>query len=49
MPFVPISRGRSRPFAHSIGIEAVWVNGTAVRKDGADLDAARPGEVLRSW
>jgi N-acyl-D-aspartate/D-glutamate deacylase len=38
--------GADRLIAHSRGIEHVWVNGTATRRDGDDLDA-RPGTVLR--
>jgi N-acyl-D-aspartate/D-glutamate deacylase len=38
--------GADRLIAHSTGIEHVWVNGTAIRRDGEDLDA-RPGTLLR--
>jgi N-acyl-D-aspartate/D-glutamate deacylase len=38
--------GADRLIAHSRGIEHVWVNGTAIRRDGEDLDA-RPGTLLR--
>jgi N-acyl-D-aspartate/D-glutamate deacylase len=37
--------GADRLIARSIGIEHVWVNGTAIRRDGEDLDA-RPGTLL---
>ncbi|WP_436771282.1 N-acyl-D-amino-acid deacylase family protein [Yinghuangia sp. YIM S09857] len=41
--------GADRLVAHSVGIVHVWVNGQAVRQDGADLDVdVRPGAVLRS-
>ena len=36
--------GADRLIAHSRGIEHVWVNGTAIRRDGEDLDA-RPGRA----
>ena len=35
-----------RPFAYPIGIDAVWVNGRAVVRDGIST-GARPGRVLR--
>ena len=35
-----------RPFAYPIGIDAVWVNGRAVVRDGVST-GARPGRVLR--
>ncbi len=38
--------GADRLIAHSRGIEDVWVNGTATRRGGDDLDA-RPGTLLR--
>ena len=38
--------GADRLIAHSTGIEHVWVNGTAIRREGEDLDA-RPGTLLR--
>lgn len=41
--------GADRLVAHSVGIVHVWVNGRAVRRDGADLEVdVRPGVVLRS-
>jgi N-acyl-D-aspartate/D-glutamate deacylase len=39
--------GADRLLARSRGIENVWVNGTAIRRDGADVDGARPGVLLR--
>jgi N-acyl-D-aspartate/D-glutamate deacylase len=39
--------GADRLIARSRGIEAMWVNGTAVREDGKDLDGVRPGELIR--
>ncbi len=39
--------GADRLIARSRGIEHVWVNGTAIRRDGEDLDA-RPGRLLRA-
>jgi N-acyl-D-aspartate/D-glutamate deacylase len=38
--------GADRLIARSRGIEHVWVNGTAIRREGDDLDA-RPGSLLR--
>jgi N-acyl-D-amino-acid deacylase len=38
--------GADRLIARSRGIEHVWVNGTATRREGDDLDA-RPGALLR--
>jgi N-acyl-D-aspartate/D-glutamate deacylase len=38
--------GADRLIARSRGIEHVWVNGTAIRRAGEDLDA-RPGALLR--
>jgi N-acyl-D-aspartate/D-glutamate deacylase len=38
--------GADRLIARSRGIEHVWVNGTAIRREGEDLDA-RPGALLR--
>jgi N-acyl-D-aspartate/D-glutamate deacylase len=38
--------GADRLIAHSIGIEHVWVNGTAIRRDGKDIPDARPGQLL---
>ncbi|HEX3948022.1 MAG TPA: amidohydrolase family protein, partial [Acidimicrobiales bacterium] len=40
--------GADRIVAYSSGIDSVWVNGTAIRRAGADLDGARPGHVLRA-
>lgn len=39
--------GADRLIARSRGIEHVWVNGTAIRREGEDLDA-RPGVLLRA-
>jgi N-acyl-D-aspartate/D-glutamate deacylase len=39
--------GADRLIARSRGIEHVWVNGTAVRLDGKDVDDAHPGVVIR--
>jgi N-acyl-D-aspartate/D-glutamate deacylase len=39
--------GADRLIARSRGIEHVWVNGSAVRLDGKDVDGARPGALLR--
>jgi N-acyl-D-aspartate/D-glutamate deacylase len=39
--------GADRLLAHSRGIEHVWVNGTAIRRDGLDVDGARPGVLVR--
>jgi N-acyl-D-aspartate/D-glutamate deacylase len=39
--------GADRLIAPSTGIEHVWVNGVAVRRDGADVEGARPGVLLR--
>lgn len=49
----PLSRvhdlpaGADRLVARSEGVEHVWVAGSAVRRDGEDLDVAGPGRVLR--
>ena len=40
--------GADRLIAHSRGIDSVWINGQAIRRDGSDLPAARPGRLLRS-
>src|SRR4051794_24280887 len=40
--------GADRLVARSTGVEHVWVNGTAIRKDGEDVADARPGKLLRS-
>jgi len=39
--------GADRLIANSTGIEHVWVNGTAIRQDGEDVDGSRPGRLLR--
>ena len=38
--------GADRLIARSRGIHHVWVNGTPIVRDGADL-GAQPGKVLR--
>ncbi len=40
--------GADRLLVRSTGIEHVWVNGQAIRRDGADLAGAAPGRLLRS-
>ena len=40
--------GADRLIARSTGVEHVWVGGVAVRRDGADVDGARPGRLLRA-
>ncbi len=40
--------GADRLIARSRGIEHIWVAGTAIRSDGADIPDARPGKLLRS-
>ena len=39
--------GADRLIARSTGVEHVWVNGTAIRQDGQDVENARPGKLLR--
>ena len=39
--------GADRLIARSTGIEHMWVNGTPVRRDGVDIDDARPGVLLK--
>ena len=39
--------GADRLIARSTGIEHMWVNGTPVRRDGTDIDGARPGVLLK--
>jgi N-acyl-D-amino-acid deacylase len=39
--------GADRLVARSRGIEAVWVNGTPIRRDGKDLADSRPGRLIR--
>ena len=43
--------GADRLTAQSIGIEHVWVAGTAIRRDGVDLDGVSPGTLVSpvSW
>ena len=38
--------GADRLVARSQGIEHVWVNGTVIRRDGADLKGIRPGVLV---
>jgi N-acyl-D-aspartate/D-glutamate deacylase len=40
--------GADRLVAHPIGIEHIWVGGTAIRRDGVDLANPRTGQVLRN-
>jgi N-acyl-D-aspartate/D-glutamate deacylase len=39
--------GADRLVSHSAGIDSVWVNGVASRRDGKDVDGARAGVVIR--
>jgi N-acyl-D-aspartate/D-glutamate deacylase len=39
--------GADRLLAYSRGVEHVWVNGHAIRRDGRDVDGARPGALIR--
>ena len=39
--------GADRLIARSTGVEHVWVNGTQIRRDGNDVEGARPGKLLR--
>jgi N-acyl-D-amino-acid deacylase len=39
--------GADRLIGRSRGIEHVWVNGVPIRRDGEDVVAARPGQVIR--
>jgi N-acyl-D-aspartate/D-glutamate deacylase len=39
--------GADRLVSRGTGIEHVWVNGVAVRRDGEDIAGARPGRLLR--
>jgi N-acyl-D-amino-acid deacylase len=41
--------GADRLVARSTGITHVWVNGTAIRRDGEDLPGVRPGGLLREF
>jgi N-acyl-D-amino-acid deacylase len=40
--------GADRLIGESRGIEHVWVNGTLIRREGKDVENARPGRILRS-
>jgi N-acyl-D-aspartate/D-glutamate deacylase len=39
--------GADRLIAKSKGVEHVWVNGEPIRRNGEDIDNARPGKLLR--
>jgi N-acyl-D-aspartate/D-glutamate deacylase len=39
--------GADRLLVHSTGIEHVWVNGTATRRDGEEVAGVTPGRLLR--
>ena len=39
--------GADRLVARSTGVTHTWVNGTAIRRDGADLPGVAPGQLLR--
>jgi N-acyl-D-aspartate/D-glutamate deacylase len=39
--------GADRLVARSTGVTHTWVNGTAIRRDGADLPGVAPGTLLR--
>ena len=41
-----LPQGGERLIGRSVGIEHVWVNGTAVRLDGKPADGAHPGQLL---
>jgi N-acyl-D-amino-acid deacylase len=41
--------GADRLVADSTGVPHVWVRGTAIRRDGHDLDGVRPGGLLREF
>ncbi|MFI5045362.1 MAG: amidohydrolase family protein, partial [Acidimicrobiales bacterium] len=40
--------GADRLLVGSTGIRHMWVNGVATRRDGEELDGARPGRLLRT-
>ncbi len=40
--------GADRLLVGSVGVEHMWVNGVATRRDGEELTDARPGRLLRS-
>ena len=50
----PVERVRDQPggadrlMVGSTGVEHMWVNGVATRRDGEELDGARPGRLLRT-
>ena len=39
--------GADRLITRSTGVEHVWVNGAAIRRDGADVGGVRPGVLVR--
>jgi N-acyl-D-aspartate/D-glutamate deacylase len=41
-----LPQGGERLIGRSVGIEHVWVNGTAVRLDGKPADGVHPGQLL---
>ena len=40
--------GADRLIVRSTGVEHMWVNGVATRRDGQELIDVRPGRLLRS-
>jgi N-acyl-D-aspartate/D-glutamate deacylase len=40
--------GADRLIVHSTGVEHVWVNGVATRRDGAEVEGAAPGVLIRA-
>lgn len=40
--------GADRLLVRSTGVEHIWVNGVAIRRDGVDVEGARPGRLLRN-
>jgi N-acyl-D-amino-acid deacylase len=40
--------GADRLVVRSTGVEHLWVNGVATRRDGRDLEGVAPGQLLRS-
>jgi N-acyl-D-aspartate/D-glutamate deacylase len=36
-----------RLIVKSKGVHHIWVNGTAIRRDGVDLEGVRPGTLVR--
>jgi hypothetical protein len=39
--------GSERLIIRPTGIEHVWINGVAVRRDGVEVPGAHPGRLLR--